>query len=73
MEQLNVDTVTCFKWCFTKKPGILNYMICETKQECCKSIEKQYRCKDTDYKVLARQERIFSENKSEVIREEAYG
>ena len=70
MEQLNAETVTCFKWCFTSNPRILNYMICNTVQDCCKSIEKQYRCTNKDYKVLTKQERIFKENKSEVLREE---
>ena len=58
--------ITCFKWHF-RGDCLDRYFYLETLKECCERIKNTYRCKDSDFVVVAIQERDEVTNK--LIRE----
>lgn len=54
--------ITCFKWHFTND-CLDRYFYQDTLKECCERIENTYRCKDSDFVVVAVQERDEVTNK----------
>lgn len=58
--------ITCFKWHFSKEL-FERYFYVETLKECSERIKNTYRCKDSDFVVVAMQER--DEKTNRLIRE----
>lgn len=55
-------SITCFKWHFTND-CLDRYFYLDNLKECCERIKSTYRCKDSDFVVVAMQERDETTNK----------
>ena len=59
-------SITCFKWHF-RGDCLDRYFYLDSLKECYERIENTYRCKDSDFVVVAIQER--DEETNEIVKE----